>query len=52
MDKSNFSIEEYKRKIDENDIPQRDKKLIFQYMDRLNENGMPIIFDMEHLAFF
>ena len=52
MNKSNFSIEEYKRKIDENDIPQKDKKLIFQYMDRLNENGMPIIFDMEHLAFF
>lgn len=43
-----LSANEYKQQIDEKEVP--DKELLFQYMDRLAENGMPIIFDIEHLA--
>lgn len=43
-----ITTDEYKKAIRESDVP--DKALLLQYMDRLAQNGMPIIFDLEHLA--
>lgn len=43
-----INVDEYKKTIYESN--NLDKDLLFQYMDRLVLNGMPIIFDIEHLA--
>lgn len=43
-----INVDEYKKAIYESDAA--DKELLFQYIDRLVLNCMPIIFDIEHLA--
>lgn len=45
-----LTVEEYKEKVCEKQVMH--KELIFQYIDRLVENSMPVIFDMQHLARF
>jgi len=43
-----INVDEYKKAICESN--NLDKDLFFQYMDRLVANGMPVIFDIKHLA--
>lgn len=45
---NHINIDEYKKFIGDTDIDY--KELIYQYIDRLEKNGMPIIFDIKHLS--
>lgn len=48
MGLNDINANEYRKAIREREDLNKD--LLFQYIDRLDKNGMPVIFDIQHLA--